>query len=166
MSRPCGVSTDSGWNWTPSTGSSRWRTAITSPSGAVAEISKHVGHGRRRERVVAPGEEVLGQPGEDAAAVVRDDRRLAVHELARLADLAAEDLHDRLVAEADAERRARAERDARGSRASRLRPRAGPGPGEMTRWEGASDSASSAVISSLRRTTTSAPSSPNRCARL
>jgi len=39
MSRPCGVSTDSGWNCTPSSGSSRWRTAITSPSAAVADTS-------------------------------------------------------------------------------------------------------------------------------
>src|SRR5215218_430376 len=36
-SGPTGVSTDSGWNWTPSTRSSRWRTAITSPSSHVAE---------------------------------------------------------------------------------------------------------------------------------
>ena len=42
-SRPCGVRTDSGWNWTPSIGSSRCRTAITSPSAAVAETSKHSG---------------------------------------------------------------------------------------------------------------------------
>src|SRR5581483_3421607 len=33
---PSGVSTDSGWNCTPTTGSSRWRTAITSPSSAYA----------------------------------------------------------------------------------------------------------------------------------
>ena len=41
-----------------------------------------------------------------------------------------------------------------------------PGPGEITTCEGASCSASSTVISSFRRTTTSTPSSPNRCARL
>ena len=33
---PSGVRTDSGWNWTPTAGSSRWRTAITSPSSANA----------------------------------------------------------------------------------------------------------------------------------
>ena len=33
---PSGVSTDSGWNWTPTAGSSRCRTAITSPSSANA----------------------------------------------------------------------------------------------------------------------------------
>jgi hypothetical protein len=53
--------------------------------------------------VVAAGEEVAGQPVEDAAAVVRDERRLPVHEVARLADGAAEELDERLVSEADAE---------------------------------------------------------------
>ena len=43
ISRPTGVSTDSGWNWTPSTASSRWRTAITSPSAAVAETWRQSG---------------------------------------------------------------------------------------------------------------------------
>ena len=33
---PSGVSTLSGWNWTPSTGSSRWRTPITSSSFVCA----------------------------------------------------------------------------------------------------------------------------------
>ena len=33
---PSGVSTDSGWNWTPTARSSRCRTAITSPSSANA----------------------------------------------------------------------------------------------------------------------------------
>ena len=41
-----------------------------------------------------------------------------------------------------------------------------PGPGETTRWEGASRSISSTAISSFLRTTTSTPSTPNRCARL
>src|SRR5215203_3885003 len=41
-SRPCGVSTDSGWNCTPSIGSSRWRTAITSPSPS-ADTSRQSG---------------------------------------------------------------------------------------------------------------------------
>src|SRR5205814_8899213 len=43
ISRPSGVSTDSGWNWTPSIGRSTWRTAITSPSGAIADVSKQAG---------------------------------------------------------------------------------------------------------------------------
>ena len=43
-SRPTGsVSTDSGWNWTPSTGSSRWRTPITSPSSLVADTVRQSG---------------------------------------------------------------------------------------------------------------------------
>ena len=64
---PSGVSTDSGWNCTPSTRSSRWRTAITSPSAAVADDLEAVGHRGRRERVVAAGLEALRQAGEDAA---------------------------------------------------------------------------------------------------
>jgi hypothetical protein len=40
---PSGVSTDSGWNWMPSTGRSRWRTAITSPSSVVAHTSSSFG---------------------------------------------------------------------------------------------------------------------------
>ena len=40
---PTGVSTDSGWNCTPSIGSSRWRTAITSPSSAYAVGSSSSG---------------------------------------------------------------------------------------------------------------------------
>ncbi len=43
-SRPSGsVSTDSGWNCTPSTGSVRWRTPITSPSSACADTSSSSG---------------------------------------------------------------------------------------------------------------------------
>src|SRR5213079_1026371 len=42
-SGPSGVSTDSGWNCTPSTGSSRCRTAITSPSSHVAQTSRQSG---------------------------------------------------------------------------------------------------------------------------
>ena len=47
----------------------------------------------------------LRQVGEDALAVALDRRGLAVQERFGLADLAAERLDDRLVAEADAERR-------------------------------------------------------------
>ena len=42
-SRPQGVSTDSGWNWTPSIGNFVCRTAITSPSGARADTSSESG---------------------------------------------------------------------------------------------------------------------------
>ena len=40
---PSGVSTLSGWNCTPSIGSSRWRTPITSPSAVRAETSSSSG---------------------------------------------------------------------------------------------------------------------------
>ena len=158
-SGPTGVSTDSGWNWTPSTGSSRWRTAITSPLGARGRDLEAIGDARRRERVVAAGLERLGEAVEEAAAVVVDRARLAVDESLRLADLAAEGLDDRLVAEADAERRHARGRAGGRSRATRPRPAGRPGPGETTRCDGPSRSASSASIASLRRTTTSAPSS-------
>ena len=42
-SGPSGVKTLSGWNWTPSIGSSRWRTPITSPSGVRAVTSSTSG---------------------------------------------------------------------------------------------------------------------------
>src|SRR5438067_13711107 len=64
-----------------------------------------VRHARRGERVVAPDLEPLRQPAEDAAPVVLDDARLPVEKALRAADLAAEGLDDRLVAEANAERR-------------------------------------------------------------
>ena len=104
-SEPTGVSTDSGWNWTPSTGSSRWRTPITSPSAQVARDFELVGDRGRGERVVAAGKEVGREPVEQALAVVADQARLPVDERLRAADLAAECLDDRLVPEADAERR-------------------------------------------------------------
>ncbi len=42
---PSSVSTDSGWNCTPSAGSSRWRSAISTPSPS-AEASKQAGSSR------------------------------------------------------------------------------------------------------------------------
>ena len=88
---------------------------------------EHVRQPRRGERVVAPGLERIRQPGEEAASVVPHGARLPVQELARVADLAAADLDERLVAEADAERRRRREEplDDRGRRA-RGRRTAGP----------------------------------------
>src|SRR5438874_12183150 len=64
-----------------------------------------VRHRDCRERVVAAGLELLGQPREDATAVVADGARLAVDEPLCGTDLAAEGLDQRLVSEADAERR-------------------------------------------------------------
>src|SRR5205823_14047858 len=59
------------------------------------------------ERVVAARREVSREPVEDSLAVVVDRARLPVDEPARLPHAAAEDLDDRLVSEADAERRRR-----------------------------------------------------------
>src|SRR5476649_2845345 len=56
------------------------------------------------QRVVAPDRQALTQPGEDRLAVVLDRRGLAVDGLVQ-PDAAAERLSQRLVAEADAERR-------------------------------------------------------------
>ena len=115
--------------------------------------------------MVAPGREVLRQAGEEAAAVVVDVRRLAVHELVRRADLAAEDV---TIAWWPRQTPSNGTRPANARTISSETPASSgrPGPGETTRCVGSSRSASSTVISSLRRTTTSAPSSPNRCARL
>ena len=55
--------------------------------------------------VVARGFEGIGQAGEDAGAVVQDGRGLSVHEPASADDVAAEDVADALVAEANAEQR-------------------------------------------------------------
>jgi hypothetical protein len=122
-----------------------------------------VGHARRGERVVAARLELVGQPRKSPRRRARRSSPCRGRAAAR-ADLAAERLDDRLVAEADAERRHAGEPldDLDASPA----PLGRPGPGETTRCDGASRSASSASISSFRRTTTSRPSSPNRCARL
>ncbi len=86
---------------------------------------------------------------EETLAVVLDAARLAVDEPLRLADLAAEGLDDRLVAEADAEGRHRG--PSRRTISTLAPASAGrPGPGEMTRCVGASFSAPSASITSLR----------------
>ncbi len=104
---PSGVSTDSGWNWTPTIGNVRVAHRHHLAVVCVCRRLEHVRQARRRERVVAAGVERLRQAGEQAGAVVLHRARLAVQELARVADFAAEDLDDRLVAEADAERRRR-----------------------------------------------------------
>ena len=58
---PSGVSTLSGWNWTPSIGSVAWRTPITSPSVVRDVTVEHVGHDRRGERVVAADLDLVRQ---------------------------------------------------------------------------------------------------------
>ena len=80
-----------------------------------------------------------GSPANTPAPVVADLRRLAVHHVRRAHDLAAVELADALVAEAHAEHRDAALAEARGSRRSRARrPRAGPGPGEISTASGSS----------------------------
>jgi hypothetical protein len=51
--------------------------------------------------VVTAGEEILGEAAEEPAPVVRDQARLAVDELPRGSDLAAERLDQGLVSETD-----------------------------------------------------------------
>ena len=77
-----GVSTDSGWNWTPSSGSSRWRRPmITSPrAGRHLELVRQARG--RRQRVVAADHERRLEAAEDRPAVVLDLGGLAVHRLA------------------------------------------------------------------------------------
>ena len=78
---PCSVRTDSGWNWTPSAGSSRWRSAISTPPPR-ADSSRQSGSSLvDDERVVAPDRQRRAQAAEDRAAVVLDRRGLAVDRL-------------------------------------------------------------------------------------
>ena len=101
---PSGVSTDSGWNWTPTAGSSRWRTPITTSSKAAVRSSSAGSCGVGDQRVVAAAAQRVRQAVEDAVAVVADLGFLAVDR--RAADRPpAERLDQRLVAEADAEGR-------------------------------------------------------------
>ena len=138
------------------------------PSSVPAVISSTSGTESRvdDQRVVAGGLERVGQAGEHAAAVVADQRGLAVHDLGRPHHVAAEDLADALVAEADAEDGHAARRRCGSPRWTGRRPRAGPGPGEMSTASGSSASISSRVSASLRCTSGSAPSSPRYWTRL
>ena len=104
---PCSVRIDSGWNCTPSTSSSRWRRPMTTPSSVRAVTSSTSGteSALDDEGVVAGGLERAGQAGEHAGTLVADRRGLAVHDRRRPDDVAAVDLADALVAEADAEDR-------------------------------------------------------------
>src|SRR5690242_11341629 len=66
---------------------------------------EHVRNRRGCEGVVPARLELVRKTGEEAAAVVPNRARFAVHEPPRGPDLAPERLDDRLVAEADPERR-------------------------------------------------------------
>ena len=128
---PPSVSTDSGWNCTPSTASSRWRSAMITPLVGAAGDLELVGHGVRldRERVVARRGERVGQAGEHARAVVVHQRGLAVQQLGRAVDGRAVRDGDRLVAEAHAEQRHPARAARAPGRRRRRPPRACPGRG-------------------------------------
>ncbi len=78
---------------------------MITPSAVVAVTSSSSGtrRGFDDQRVVAGGDERVGQPGEDPAPVVVDGGRLAVHERGGGDDPPAVDLADGLVAEADPE---------------------------------------------------------------
>ena len=103
---PASVRTDSGWNWTPSAGSSRWRIAhqhAAAMRGGLEAV---------RQRVLADDERVVAAR---RRAGIRCRRRWSCRRARRSSvlpctglvadDLAAERLRQRLVAEADAERR-------------------------------------------------------------
>ena len=163
------VRNDSGWNCTPSTGRVLWRSPmISSLRGAAARHLQAVGQARAldQQRVVARRLERARQAGEDAAPVVEDRRGLAVHDLARAHDLAAEGLPDRLVAEAHAQ-----DRDLPGVR--RMTSQADPGlvgrarPGrDHDVGRARARRCRRPAISSLRTTRTSCPSSPRYWTRL
>ena len=164
---PSGVSTDSGWNWTPSAGSSRWRIAIRTPPPR-AVTSKHVGQvaGRRRASGSARRSAAPAARRRAPRAVVLDLGRLAVD--GHVADdLAAERLRERLVAEADAERRDRRPRGSARIASTEMPASSGVhGPGETTTRSEPRSSSSSTSRASLRTTSSSAPSSPRYWTRL
>ena len=103
MSLPCGVSTDSGWNWTPSAGSSRCLTPITTPSYEALSSSSSGSSGIRDERVIAARAKRALEPAQDAPPIVLDLGVLAVDRLAPDRPTA-KGLDHRLVTEADPQR--------------------------------------------------------------
>ena len=107
---------------------------------------------RDDERVIAPGGERLRDAAEDARAVVLDGRRLAVHQLGRADDVAAEGDADALVPEADAEHRDARRRTAGSPRPRSRRPRAVRARARSRCDRAACSATSSSVSSSLRRT--------------
>ena len=109
-------------------------TPMITSSSALGGDFQRGGQALRRDgqRMVARRLEGAVDAAEDRAAGVADLADLAVHQRRRAHDLAAIDLADRLVAEADAEDRDRRARRARS--ASRQMPASFgvQGPGEMT----------------------------------
>ena len=125
--------------------------AVVGAGGDLEHVGDRVGVDD--ERVVAGGLERVGEPGEHAGALVVDLRGLAVHDRRRPHDVAAVDLADALVAEADA--RGSGTRPAKVVMTSLDRPASSgrPGPGLMSTASGARASMSSSVKASLRCTT-------------
>ena len=68
---PCGVSTLSGWNWTPSARRPPWRRPITSPCDVKAQHRKRRAGASRRRRTAsgsAPAGNGFGKPGVERVA--------------------------------------------------------------------------------------------------
>ena len=166
-SRPCSVSTDSGWNWTPSAGSSRWRSAhqhAAAAGGLLQAVGQLVVDD---QRVVAPDRQRAGA-GRRRSCARRARSSSPCRGSGRGSSTSpAERLRERLVAEADAERRhARLgeaphdlERDAGLVRRARARARRRSGRSRPR-------AARRRSARSLRTASTSAPSSPRYWTRL
>ena len=106
---PCSEAMLSGWNCTPCTGCVLCCRPMMMPS---VGLGRDLEGGRQAralddQRVIARHLELVGQALEQPCAAIADRRQLAVHRLGRADHLAAVDLADRLVAEADAEQRDR-----------------------------------------------------------
>ena len=124
----------SGWNCTPSTSCSRWRTPMIVPSAVVAVTSRLGGQRRRvdRQRVVAGRRQRRRQAGEHAPPCGRSCDVLPCISSVRADDRRAVDVADRLVAEAHAEHR-RAAGGERRDGAQMIPASSGrPGPGESS----------------------------------
>ena len=132
LAGPAAVSTDSGWNWTPSAGSSRWRTRHHHPAadGAALEHVRQRGVGDERVVAARPRAARAGRAKIVRAVVL--DRRSSCRAPARgVIDRAAARLRQRLVAEADAERRDRRPRGSARTASSEMPASFGVhGPGE------------------------------------
>ena len=104
---PTACRSNSGWNCTPSTGSSRWRTPMIRSSSLQAVTSSTSGSPSREMtsewyRVAGKG---LSRPRRHPVATVVDGTDLAVHHVRRADDGRPVRDADRLMAEADAEDR-------------------------------------------------------------
>ncbi len=101
---PEGVSTDSGWNWTPQWGWVLCLMLITTPSGVEAAIFQIRGKPFYRQRVVSPALQGVLQAPEYAPTIVLYLRGLAVQRPGVSNGSAISQVHG-LVAQADAQDR-------------------------------------------------------------